>query len=635
MAQYYVRKTGSDENDGLTPAAAFLTIDKAANTAAAGDSVYIGSGVYRELVTMDTSGTSGSVISFIGDVTGAYTGDAGLVTISAHDSPYEACSRVYALDLNYAQFLTFQNITFEGGTTAAVGHTDGTTDCGYEAVTFQTCVLVSGEAAASRAVYLELNDGATPAGDNGLRFLNCVFVGEARFDHHPQETANINLKMLFENCTIKGRAAGAVNGIYLYGGVAATYSVGGVTVRGCLFDGCYRGLYGRYLRNTANTFKAERCVFISCYYKAAESLCTDNAMECDGCISWPVAANSGDVLDSTTSWPGVSFPHMGGISDLAWWANMGWSPYKPFEPIAPSPVFGQGAGTATTDLYGDPRPQRGAVSYYFFNASDAAASDPNAKWVSDTSAFSGSVASAANTGTEGSTAANFLMAEGTSAPPSGGTIGQVRARLYGYGTGTATVSATVYTDALGEALGTITNDLASAGWDDWAALTAPTGGWTWAALQALEVKVYRNAGTGTVYVYCVQLEVTASVSDLGPVEARNRPAQESTTVRTGTYALRFDGAGWHDLFVPVNAEETTISVYARKDSNYTGDAPLLEVYNIPGVADQSDAMAGAADTWEELSCTFTPTAAGMVRVRLRSRDTSATGEAFFDDLART
>jgi hypothetical protein len=85
MTNYYVRKTGSDANDGTNPTTqAWLTIDKAANTVAAADNVYVGAGVYRELVTMDTSGSSGSQISFIADVDGEQTGDAGLVIISAY-----------------------------------------------------------------------------------------------------------------------------------------------------------------------------------------------------------------------------------------------------------------------------------------------------------------------------------------------------------------------------------------------------------------------------------------------------------------------------------------------------------------------------------------------------------------------
>ena len=86
MAIYYVRASmGNDGNTGLSPAQAWLTVDKAANEVAAADIVYIGAGVYRERVVMVTSGTSGNVISYIGDIDGVQTGDAGSVVISSHD----------------------------------------------------------------------------------------------------------------------------------------------------------------------------------------------------------------------------------------------------------------------------------------------------------------------------------------------------------------------------------------------------------------------------------------------------------------------------------------------------------------------------------------------------------------------
>lgn len=60
---YYVATTGSDSNPG-TLAQPFLTIQKAANTVAAGDTVDIFGGMYRETVTMQQSGTSDARITF-------------------------------------------------------------------------------------------------------------------------------------------------------------------------------------------------------------------------------------------------------------------------------------------------------------------------------------------------------------------------------------------------------------------------------------------------------------------------------------------------------------------------------------------------------------------------------------------
>jgi hypothetical protein len=87
------------------------------------------------------------------------------------------------------------------------------------------------------------------------------------------------------------------------------------------------------------------------------------------------------------------------------------------------------------------------------------------------------------------------------------------------------------------------------------------------------------------------------------------------------------------MLLPVAAASTTISVWAYRDANYAGDNPILEVLEIPGYADQSDTQTGAASEWEQLSCTIVPTATGWCRVRLRSRDTSAVGKCYFDDVA--
>ena len=62
-ASYYVSTTGSDTSVG-SEAAPFKTISKAAQVAAAGDTVYVKAGTYAERVTFSKSGTSGSPIAF-------------------------------------------------------------------------------------------------------------------------------------------------------------------------------------------------------------------------------------------------------------------------------------------------------------------------------------------------------------------------------------------------------------------------------------------------------------------------------------------------------------------------------------------------------------------------------------------
>src|SRR3712207_913305 len=83
MALKYVRKTGSDSNNGNSPATAYLTIGKLLQNLSAGDTGYIGAGVYRESNLSPTnSGSSGSPITIKGDLDGSQTGDAGIVRIT-------------------------------------------------------------------------------------------------------------------------------------------------------------------------------------------------------------------------------------------------------------------------------------------------------------------------------------------------------------------------------------------------------------------------------------------------------------------------------------------------------------------------------------------------------------------------
>lgn len=60
---YYVAKNGSDSNPG-TEAQPWLTIQKAANTLIAGDTVYVKAGTYNERVIPKNSGTSGNLITY-------------------------------------------------------------------------------------------------------------------------------------------------------------------------------------------------------------------------------------------------------------------------------------------------------------------------------------------------------------------------------------------------------------------------------------------------------------------------------------------------------------------------------------------------------------------------------------------
>jgi hypothetical protein len=66
-ATYYVRTDGNNANAGTanTSGGAWLTIQKCADTIAAGDLCVVGNGAYTETVTVSRSGTSGNLLTFL------------------------------------------------------------------------------------------------------------------------------------------------------------------------------------------------------------------------------------------------------------------------------------------------------------------------------------------------------------------------------------------------------------------------------------------------------------------------------------------------------------------------------------------------------------------------------------------
>jgi hypothetical protein len=130
-----------------------------------------------------------------------------------------------------------------------------------------------------------------------------------------------------------------------------------------------------------------------------------------------------------------------------------------------------------------------AVASYHFDASDAGPADADAVWADDAKAFNGLITAGdyASTTTVGSQSTKFLSGTGTNAPASGGLIFSVKVRVYAeQGSGEAVVAA-IYSGA--ELLGTRTK-ANSSGWSGYTTLAVPTGGWTWAKVQALEARLY-------------------------------------------------------------------------------------------------------------------------------------------------
>jgi hypothetical protein len=114
MTTRYVGPGGSDANSGLTWALRKLTLNGVEDTpVVAGDTVYVGPGTYRETLTVDVSGSSGSPITYVGDYLGTNTDGAGgpvRITGSNNDS---TATRANGITATAKDYRTFQNLAFD------------------------------------------------------------------------------------------------------------------------------------------------------------------------------------------------------------------------------------------------------------------------------------------------------------------------------------------------------------------------------------------------------------------------------------------------------------------------------------------------------------------------------------------
>ncbi len=140
-------------------------------------------------------------------------------------------------------------------------------------------------------------------------------------------------------------------------------------------------------------------------------------------------------------------------------------------------------------------------SVYYFDTSDEGPTDTQAVWNDDTAAFDSNPEGGSELpgGNNGSSTNNALSGGGTTAPASGADIIVVYARSHYSKGGYTNLKGEIYTDGKSELLGTIDQfGSASFGniWTEWIELTVPSGGWTWAKVQALEIYTYGIGSSG-------------------------------------------------------------------------------------------------------------------------------------------
>lgn len=153
MTVYYCSDaTGDDADDGLSEANAFLTIDKAMNTVAAGDKVWVkADGTYSEDALVDTVGTVNAFVVFEGYTT--TIGDDGQATMAATTS----CIAVGTATTTSDWYYFFKNMKFTGGSAAAWSGGAGVDSCFFDNCEFSGSSTYGAQ------------------GDNKFVFYNCIF----------------------------------------------------------------------------------------------------------------------------------------------------------------------------------------------------------------------------------------------------------------------------------------------------------------------------------------------------------------------------------------------------------------------------------------------------------------------------
>jgi hypothetical protein len=212
MATYYVSDaTGNDVDDGLSEGNAWATVDKAMNTVAAGDIVYVkADGDYTESAFIDTAGSSSATITFEG-----YTstpGDGGQATVDGESTRTLCIADTITGSLHYV----FKNFIFKRATVNNA-NMDGSD------LIFKNCAFLNstgdGYAGGDRTFFENCLFGSN--GGAGIDGSGQTFVIGCRFDNNTGEGAEISAGAFIFDCTFFGNGADAIeclggNGTFVF-----------------------------------------------------------------------------------------------------------------------------------------------------------------------------------------------------------------------------------------------------------------------------------------------------------------------------------------------------------------------------------------------------------------------------------
>ena len=196
-----------------------------------GDAVYVGAGVYRQVMAIGLPSVFNGILSIVGDVTGQYTGDAGMVQLTAYTTNDKtAPSATTLLNLNGKSNLAFSNIMFVGGNSNLLTATTLTS----QNITFRDCALISYQSGISTLASLACAAGI----QMNWVFDRCLFFGSPNLttgvfliSMAVSSVADYNANVLFQNSIFYGTAAEVT--ILVTSSGSGSFKGGGIVARGC------------------------------------------------------------------------------------------------------------------------------------------------------------------------------------------------------------------------------------------------------------------------------------------------------------------------------------------------------------------------------------------------------------------
>ena len=676
MANYYVStSTGNDTTGNGSLATPWATIGKAIGSTPAitlsgtGDTLYIAPGTYREIVTIGLSPTSAGPLTVVGDVANAqgFSGVAGGAVIwTAYTTNDKTAPGVVAtISLNGKSYLTFQNLWIVGGQWNQVSAIDAYQVVGATNITFSNCAISGIGGPLVRQI------GTAAGGPDVWLFDRCRFFAASPFGSPWGSVLQINTattttagtgtgsdynrQITLQNCVFVMATNNPA--VYFTPG-AGTFKPGGLVIKNCTVLGCNALV-------TADTgVSANIPVRIqNCRYLGQASTSVFNAIpvgtivECNNLVG-PGASIRNNVGTDPNTVTAVTYnPALLNFGQETLWGGL---PEPAFVPLASSPDL----GWSNNDY---------AVGYASTAADDATVG--TVAWTTPANALvrENTVAYAVATSIPATTGVSHYLDISNlgSLVPTGATIKNVRVEVIANASAAgaigfnsvklikggiisgndhaADVSGTLATSDAIYSFATATDPL----W--WLTLLDTDVN---AANFGVAISMKNTAGTAqTANIDLVRIIVGYTTSTPLAVDLFNRPrpsagqtlnaagamerantgVQDTTTVHTASgSSVKLAGPSYHEFQVPVDAASTTLSIWARYDT--AANAPEFRILAAPELGIANDVVGTWTDpginAWAQISCAAqTPTAKGVLTVRVRNTGTNAAANCWFDDAA--